>query len=153
MTQERSLPEFKRNAVQPVECLKGGWELIKDDYWLYFGISFLAIVIGSVGPLGILMGAMMCGLNLTLLRKMKGEPVEFGMLFKGFDYFADGFIAALLHYIPMMVILAPFYVIMMIAQFGMMASSRHGEPDAAAAIGFLSLFARSCSVHHQELPL
>jgi uncharacterized membrane protein len=141
MTPEKIFPEFKRNAVQPVECLKQGWDLIKDDYWVFFGISALALIIGSMGPLGILMGAMMCGLNLAFLRKTAGERVEFGTLFKGFDYFADGFIAALLHYLPMMVIIAPFYIIMMVAQFGMMASSRHGEPNPAAALGFLSVFA------------
>ena len=141
MTPEQTVPEFKRNAVQPIECLKRGWDLIKDEYWLFVGMSLLAVLIGSVAPFGILMGPMMCGLNLALLRRISGEPVEFGTLFKGFDYFADGLIAALLHYVPMMIIIAPFYVILVIAQFGMMASSRGGEPSPAAAIGFLSLFA------------
>jgi uncharacterized membrane protein len=141
MTPEQTFPEFKRNAVEPIECLKRGWDLIKDDYWLFVAISLLGMLIGSVAPLGILMGPMMCGVYLALLRKMSGEPVEFGTLFKGFDYFVDGFIAALLHYVPMMIIFAPFYVIMVLAQLAMMASSRNGEPNPAAAIGFLSVVA------------
>lgn len=141
MTPEQNFPEFKRNAVQPVECLKRGWELIKDDYWLFMGISLLALLIGSVGPLGVLMGPMMCGLNLAFLGKMSGERVEFGILFKGFDYFADGFIAALLHYIPMAIILAPFYVLLFAGQIMMALTERHGEPNPAAAMGFLSIFA------------
>ena len=141
MTPQQTFPEFKRNAVQPIECLKRGWDLIKDDYWLFVAISLLAVLIGSVGPLGILMGPMMCGVYLALLRRMSGEPIEFSTLFKGFDYFVDGFVAALLHYIPMMIILTPFYVFMFAGQIAMMASSRNGEPNPAAAIGFLSVFA------------
>jgi hypothetical protein len=141
MTPEKIFPEFKRNAVQPMECLKGGWELIKDDYWLFLGISFLALLVGSLGPLGILMGPMMCGLNLVFLRKMSGEPIDVSTLFKGFDYFVDGFVAALLHYIPMMIILAPFYIFMFAGQIMMALTERHGETNPAAAIGFLSMFA------------
>jgi hypothetical protein len=141
MTPEQTFPEFKRNAVQPVECLKLGWDLIKDDYWLFLGMGLVSLLIGSMGPLGVLMGPMMCGLNLAFLRKMSGESIELGTLFKGFDYFADGFTAALLHYVPMMVILAPFYFFLFAGQIMMALSSRHGEANPGAAIGFLSIFA------------
>ncbi len=26
--------EFTTGAIQPVECFKEGWEIIKDEYWL-----------------------------------------------------------------------------------------------------------------------
>ena len=53
---------FKRNAVEPIECIKAGFELIKSQYWLFMGISVVGMIIGSVVPLGILMGPMMCGI-------------------------------------------------------------------------------------------
>jgi hypothetical protein len=51
---------FNRNAVQPVECLKAGWELVKPHYWLFVGMCFIAFFIGSAVPLGILMGPAGC---------------------------------------------------------------------------------------------
>lgn len=141
MIPDQAFPEFKRQAVEPIECLKRGWDLIKDQYWLFVGMSLLTFMIGSAVPFGILMGPMMCGLYLTFLRRMAGETIEFGTLFKGFDYFGDGMIAALLHYIPMILIIVPFYVVMIFAQFGMMASSRDGQPNPAVAISFFALVA------------
>ena len=32
---------FKRQAVEPVQCIKNGWELIKDQYWLFVGMCFI----------------------------------------------------------------------------------------------------------------
>ena len=34
--------EFKRNAVQPVECIKAGWDLIRSQYWLFVGMTVVA---------------------------------------------------------------------------------------------------------------
>ncbi len=142
MITDQTFPEFKRHAVEPIECLKRGWDLIKDQYWLFVGMSLITIIIGSAVPFGILMGPMMCGLNLAFLQRMDRKTVEFGTLFKGFDYFGDGLIAALLHYIPMMLIIAPFYVAIVLAQIAMMASrDRGGEPNPAALVGFFSVFA------------
>lgn len=140
MTPEQFLPEFERRAVKPIECLKRGYDLIKDQYWLFVGISIVGTIIGSAVPLGILMGPMMCGVYLSLLKKHAGEPVEFGTLFKGFDYFVDGLIAALLHTIPMVIIIVPFYIFLFSAQMMMaMTGSRNGQPDPAALIAYLSV--------------
>ena len=139
MTPDQTLPEFKRHAVQPVECLKRGWELIKEQYWLFLGMTVVGVLIGNAVPLGILMGPMMCGLYLAFLKRQNGETVEFGTLFKGFDFFVDGMIAGILHAIPVIAIIAPFYVFMFAAQITMAASSRHGEADPTAAFGLLAV--------------
>jgi len=78
---------FKRGAVRPVECIKGGWNLIQGNYWLVLGMCIVGWMIGSALPLGILMGPMMCGLFLTFFMMRRGEPYEFGTLFKGFEHF------------------------------------------------------------------
>src|SRR6185295_19236416 len=89
---------FNRNAVRPIECVKGGWNLIKDQYWLILGMCFVGWMITAV--VGLLMGSMMCGLFLTFFTLRRGQPIEFGMLFKGFDYILQSRIAALIHAIP-----------------------------------------------------
>src|SRR6185503_2782728 len=97
-------PEFISGAIAPVECLKEGWATIKDRYWLFLGISFVTMLIGGAVPV-VLVGPMMCGLYLCLFAKMRGEPVEFGMLFKGFDYFMPGLIAAAISTLPALVLI------------------------------------------------
>jgi hypothetical protein len=134
--------EFKRNAVQPVECVKAGWELIKSQYWLFVGMTVVGVLIGSVVPLGILMGPMMCGIYLTLFKTRRGQPIEFGLLFKGFDYFGDAVVATLLHMIPVVVVILPTYILFYVGMFAMIGlSSQNGEPNPGALIGFFGVFA------------
>jgi uncharacterized membrane protein len=132
--------EFKRNAVEPIECIKAGLELVKSNYWLFVGMVFLVTISGIV-PFGLVMGPLMCGLYLALFRARRGEPIEFGTLFKGFDYFGDAVIAALLHMIPMFAIIIPAYILFYLGMFAMMATSRIGEPDPGAMLGFFGVFA------------
>ena len=133
--------EFKRNVVEPIECIKAGFELIRSQYWLFLGIILVGVIIGSVVPLGILMGPMMCGIYLALFKTRRGQPIEFGTLFKGFDYFGDAVIATLIHMVPILVIIIPAYVIFYAGIFlTMLASGRNGEPDPSALLGFIALF-------------
>jgi hypothetical protein len=131
---------FNRNAVQPVECIKGGWELIRSQYWLFVGMTVVGVIIGSVVPMGILMGPMMCGIYLALFQTRRRQPIEFGLLFKGFDYFGDSVIATLIHMVPIVVIVVPAYLLFYVGMFGVMAAS-NGEPDPGAMLGLLGVFA------------
>ena len=131
---------FNRNAVQPIECIKGGWELIRSQYWLFVGMTVVGVIIGSVVPLGILMGPMMCGIYLALFQTRRRQPIEFGLLFKGFDYFGDSVIATLIHMVPIVVIVVPAYLLFYVGMFGMMAAS-NGQPDPGAMLGLLGVFA------------
>ena len=102
--------EFRTGVIAPVECFKEGWALIKDQYWLFLGLVFVGVFIGSAVPI-VLLGPMMVGIYLCFFRRMRGEPVEFGTLFKGFDYFVQGLVAALIQMIPMVVVMVPMYII------------------------------------------
>ncbi len=97
--------EFQSRVISPVECLKEGWQLIKDRYWLFLGITLVAMLVGGAVPV-VLIGPMMVGLYMCLFAKMRGEPVEFGMLFKGFDYFTQGLVAAAIQTLPVILIMA-----------------------------------------------
>ena len=132
---------FRRNAVEPMECIKGGWETIKSQYWLFLGMTFVGILIGSAVPLGILLGPMMCGLYLCFFKARRGQPIEFGMLFKGFDYFGPSVVATLLHIIPIMAIVLPAYLLFYVSIFVSMAASQSGgEPNPAAFFGVMAMF-------------
>ncbi|HLO00221.1 MAG TPA: hypothetical protein VK208_17310 [Pyrinomonadaceae bacterium] len=132
--------DFKRNAVEPIECIKAGWNLIKSQYWLFVGMTIVGIIIGSVVPLGILMGPMMCGMYLALFHTRRGQPIEFGLLFKGFDYFGDSVIATLLHMVPVLIVVIPSYLLFYVGIF--LAIPRGGgEPDPRALLGLFGFMA------------
>lgn len=132
--------EFKRNAVEPIECIKAGYELIKSQYWLFVGMTVVGMIIGSIVPLGILMGPMMCGIYLALFQTRRGQPVEFGLLFKGFDFFGDSVIATLLHMIPILVVFIPSYILFYVGMF-MMVPMSGGEPEPGMLLGFFGFMA------------
>lgn len=128
MTPEQS--EFRTGVIKPVECIKEGWALIKDQYWLFFGISLVGILIGGTVPV-VLMGPMMVGIFLCLLQRQRQQPVEFGTLFKGFDYFVQGLIVALIKVLPIVVLMVPFYLIMMVIMFSTMPKGGSSPDDSA----------------------
>jgi len=131
--------EFRTGVIKGTECLRESWALIKDQYWLFLGIVFVGVFIGGAIPI-VLLGPMMVGIYLCFFRKMRGEPVEFGTLFKGFDYFTQGLIAALLQMIPMVIVMVPMYIIMFVL---MMSSMPRGggrmDPDDASTFMFTFL--------------
>lgn len=132
---------FKRNAVEPVQCIKAGWETIKGRYWLFVGMAAVGMLISSAVPMGILMGPMMCGLNLAFFKQRRGEPVEFADLFKGFDYFGPSLIASLLYIVPIMAVVIPAYIIFYLGMIlSMAAQTASDEPSPFAALGFLVMF-------------
>lgn len=92
--------EFRTGVIRPVECFREGWELIKDQYWLIFAITFVGMLIGGIIPFGIAIGAMFCGIYYCLFQKMSGRRVEFEGLFKGFNYFLPGLVASLVIIVP-----------------------------------------------------
>jgi len=134
--------EFRPRVVEPIECIKGGWNLVKDQYWLFVGTCAVAMIIGGAVPLGILMGPMMCGIFLTLFTKRRGQPIDFNLLFKGFDYFGQSVIAALLHIIPITAVIVCAYIFMYVGMFAAMFATAAAGQDAApiAGIGFVLLF-------------
>lgn len=131
-------PQFHSNVVAPVECLKEGWATIKDRYWLFLGIALVATLIGGAVPI-VLIGPMMCGLYMCLLAKMRGESVEFGLLFKGFDYFVPGLVAGAIQTLPAFVIGSGAGFISVIVSFATSARDRYPRSEGPPAIFWLVL--------------
>ncbi len=130
--------EFNSGVVAPFECLKEGWAAIKDRYWLFLGLALVAMLIGGAVPI-VLIGPMMCGLYLCLFGKMRGAPVEFGDLFKGFDYFVPGLVAAAIQTVPIFVLVFPAYFIFAIFMFATMPHDRYARAEGPPAVFFLGL--------------
>jgi uncharacterized membrane protein len=127
--------DFRTGVIAPMECLKEGWALIKDQYWLFLGIVFVGVFIANAVPI-VLMGPMMVGIYICFFRKMRGEVIEFGTLFKGFDYFAQSLIAGLLQMIPIVIVLVPMYVIMFVFMIAMAPQGGRTDPDDASMFAF-----------------
>jgi hypothetical protein len=130
--------DFRVGAIAPVECLKAGWANIKDQYWLFLGMTLLTMLIGGAVPI-VLIGPMMCGLYMCLLAKMRGEPVEFGLLFKGFDYFVPGLVAAAIQTVPGFVFGLAAGLISAIFSIAASARERYPRSEGPPAIFWLVL--------------
>src|SRR5882724_6293398 len=130
---------FKRRAVEPMRCLSEGWNLVKDQYWLFVGMCLVGMLIANAVPLGILLGPMMSGVYYSLFQKRRGKPVEFGNLFKGFDYFGPSLIATLIHIVPIVVIVVPAYLVFYLGFILAMIQQQNGEPNPGLVFGFVGI--------------
>jgi uncharacterized membrane protein len=127
--------QFRTGVIKPVECVKEAWALIKDQYWLFLGIILVGVFIGGAVPI-VLIGPMMVGIYICLFRRMRGEPVEFVTLFKGFDHFAQSLIAALLQTIPIVLVMVPAYIIMFVVMLTSMPRGGRMSPDESSRFFF-----------------
>ncbi len=95
-------PQYYSGAIDATGCISNGWNLIKPNYWMYFGISILSWVILSCIPIAniFLIGPVLVGVYFVFFREMRGEPVEFGMMFKGFEKFVPAMVVGLIQSIP-----------------------------------------------------
>src|SRR5882724_2918867 len=131
---------FKRGAVEPMRCLSEAWNLVKDQYWLFVGMCLVGMLIANAVPLGILLGPMMSGVYYSLFQKRRGKPVEFGNLFKGFDYFGPSLIATLVHIVPIVVIVVPAYFVFYLGFIlAMIQQQQNGEPNPGLVFGFVGV--------------
>lgn len=127
--------EFRSGVVQPIECLKEGWEMVKGRYLLFLGICAVGMMIGSALAI-VLIGPMMCGIFLCYFQHMRGEQVSFEGLFKGFDYFGQSVIATLIQVIPAVIIILPTYFLMVVAGLAVASSGSSREAEETMAFVF-----------------
>ncbi len=121
--------EFKTGVIRPVECFQEGWEIIKDQYWLFFALTLVGLLIGSF-TFYILLGAMYCGIYYAMLRKMDGQTAVFEDLFKGFNYFAPGLIATIIFVVPAIILMLISYASIFAMLFAAVNSRGQISPSA-----------------------
>jgi uncharacterized membrane protein len=138
--------EFRAGVIQPVECIKEGWQLIRQQYWLMVAITAVAMLLRGIAPFGLLMGPMMCGIYLALFALMRGERIDFGTLFKGFDYFVQSLIATLIAIAPVLILVIPIGLLFfggLMAGIGL-ESGHHGSAAPAGVMIAVLLVAALC---------
>ena len=101
--------DFQTRVIKPVEIYKESWALIKDQYWLLFGITIVGMLIGGAVPI-VLIGPAICGIYLCLFHKIDGREVKFDLLFKGFEFFKPSIIVAVVVMVPVFVLIFTIYV-------------------------------------------
>jgi uncharacterized membrane protein len=137
---------FRRGAVRPVECFRLGVESLTGHYGLFLGMTVVGVLIASYGPLGILMGPMYCGLFHCYLRRLAGEEVAFGQLFRGFDHFVESLLATipilLASFLLSLFVVATVFVGVLCVVFGTAEATRlNTDAGPAFAIGATALVA------------
>jgi uncharacterized membrane protein len=81
--------------AQTGEWISAGWALVQRDLFLWVIIALIYLLLCSAVPL-ILQGALTAGLHYAFLKRLLGQPIEFGDMFKGFGFFLATLLAILL---------------------------------------------------------
>jgi uncharacterized membrane protein len=94
--------QFQRGAVDAGGAVTTAWEMVKRRYGMYLGVAAMTMVLtGCIPCLNLfLIGPVMGGIAYLVLRDLRGEPVEFGMMFKGFEKFVPLMVIGLIQSIP-----------------------------------------------------
>ncbi len=94
--------QFFKGVIDAPGCISNGWNLLKPNYWMYFGIAIIAMILAGCIPCIslFLVGPVLGGVYFVILREMRGEPVEFGMMFKGFEKFVPLMVIGIVQSIP-----------------------------------------------------
>ncbi len=126
---------FQRSAIRPMLCLREAWQLARDRYGLFLGITIVGLLIAGAVPFGILLGPMMCGLAKCFLAKRRGETVKFDLLFKGFDHFSESLIASMLIFGASLLVILPVMLLVMFGGvFATFSAANRATPGIVAAL-------------------
>lgn len=94
--------QFRPSAIDASGCVGSGWEMVKQNYGLFLAMSLVAVILSGCIPCVsiFIVGPVMGGVYYVVLRQMRGEPVEFGMMFKGFEKFVPLMVIGIVQAIP-----------------------------------------------------
>ncbi|MFK7735200.1 MAG: hypothetical protein AB8B50_04180 [Pirellulaceae bacterium] len=132
--------------IRPIELLKRSYEMVKDDYWLFLGITVVGVLLGSMVPLYILLGPLMVGIFICYKKLENQEKVEFADLFKGFEQFADALIATLILVAITFLVIIPFAILFVVALIASEAQSPNDFPITAFLVFYPLLLLLSFAV-------
>ena len=91
-------------------CFSRSWDLLKRNFWLMVGASF---VLGLIqGAVGLLAGVCLGGLYFMILKLIRGERAQFGDAFAGFslaflNLFLAGLVSGLLTSVGILLCIIP----------------------------------------------
>lgn len=126
-----------RVAIRPWSRLSDAKDLMGDQYLLFVGICFVALIINAIVPFNILLGPLACGIHMCFSERANGERTLFETLFRGFDHFVPSLLVTLLMIVFAIVIFIPL-VIIAIAVITLVATYQPNEEFAG--IVFATMF-------------
>ncbi len=133
-----SYPDVRKVSINPIQLFSRGFDLIRDQYWLFLGITFVGIILASMVPFGIILGPMLVGIYLCFLQRERGETVEFGTLFRGFDQFIDSLVATLIFMGLSFLLIVPVVIVMFVLVIlPTLAAANNGGGPPELGIGVL----------------
>jgi len=129
-----------KNDVTATECIREGWNIIKDDYLLFLGASIFGLFLLYLLPL-LLQGPVYCGMFMLVFRKMRGKSLSFDSFFDGFNHFLQSLFVTLITVIPALVLTVPVVVIaIVIVVSGATLEDGGFEGALVGSLGLLALF-------------
>jgi hypothetical protein len=130
---------FLHVPIAPASAFGEGFRRIRDQYWLFLGITFVGVLLASFAPLGLLMGPMYCGIFACYRDKWLGRTVRFETLFRGFDsfIFIQSFVATLIMMMVGLVIVLPLVAMIFAVGFLTALSGGNGADGPSGAHVFL----------------
>lgn len=131
--------QFNKGAVNAVECIKKGWEILKPNYFPFFGIGLIIVVLGCIPVVSwFLMGPLMVGVYAGLLSQYRGEKTDFGKLFSGFSKFFPALVIGLLLLMPG-IVLNSYNLLIRIAQVFALFNPNELTAGAATLFGLFGV--------------
>jgi hypothetical protein len=100
--------QINTGVIRAFDCYREAWEMIKPQFGMVLAVYFIAMLIG--GMVGLIMGALMCGLFLCLFDLQEGREIKIDRLFNGFQYFLPSFIVMLVMIIPIIIMMVLIYI-------------------------------------------
>ena len=125
--------------IRPFARMSDAIALMGDQYMLFVGICFVAMLLGSLVPFYVLFGPMFAGIHICFNHRAVGGVTKFDHLFKGFDFFLPTFFAILIVIVLVLLVVLPLFGALALA-FGVVVSSAEGNDEfigAAMLFGFL----------------
>lgn len=117
----------KRISIGPFEALSRGYQLLGDQYWSFFGVCLVGILIAVLVPMNILLGPILVGFYFCLIEREQGGQINFNTLFRGFERFLDSFIVTILMLVINLVLLLPLMIVFLAITFASM--NQRNEPS------------------------
>ncbi len=120
--------EFRTDRVSSREMFGEARTLIAPYFWPMVGICSVGILVGSVAPMGVLMGPMMCGIFMCCFAMMRNEKPTFALLFQGFDVFIESLVAMLVQVGVSIGVMILLFGVLVVGALALGAVAEGGQP-------------------------
>lgn len=124
--------EFRKGAVDAANCISEGWNFVKPNYWLFFAICIVSVLISAVASripyagsvINIVVGgALTCGIYIALLAQWRRQNVQFSLMFEGFSRILQTTLITLVAAIPSFIFAGLVYAFVPIPDMALAATN------------------------------